>query len=56
MISERPYGLRVTPAQACEELKVNAGSQFDPELVQLFCDEVASRGESFASDGAVDPF
>jgi diguanylate cyclase (GGDEF)-like protein len=53
MISERPYGTRMTPDQACEELKLNAGSQFDPELVGLFCAEVAQRAGTFSSTGAV---
>jgi HD-GYP domain-containing protein (c-di-GMP phosphodiesterase class II) len=54
MISERPYGTRMTPEEACEELKLNAGTQFDPELVELFCEEVARRGEQLLEPGAFD--
>jgi diguanylate cyclase (GGDEF)-like protein len=54
MISERPYGTRMTHEQACEELKLNAGSQFDPELVELFCDEVSRRSEALLEPSAFD--
>jgi diguanylate cyclase (GGDEF)-like protein len=54
MISERPYGTRMTPEQACEELKINAGTQFDPDLVELFCEEVAKRGGDLRPDGVLD--
>jgi diguanylate cyclase (GGDEF)-like protein len=54
MISERPYGVRMSPSDACKELKANAGSQFDPELVELFCAEVDAREAILAVDGPVD--
>lgn len=52
MISDRPYGRRFTPEEACEELKAHAGTQFDPRLVAIFCEHVAKR--SFDSDSAFD--
>lgn len=36
MISERPYRHKLSLKQAIKELKVNAGSQFDPEVVKIF--------------------
>jgi len=35
--SLRPYRQRLSPEQAIEELKRCAGTQFDPELVDVFC-------------------
>jgi HD-GYP domain-containing protein (c-di-GMP phosphodiesterase class II) len=36
MTSDRPYRKALSNEQAVEELKKNAGSQFDPTLVDLF--------------------
>ena len=33
MISNRPYRAPLTPQQACEEIEKNAGTQFDPRVV-----------------------
>jgi response regulator RpfG family c-di-GMP phosphodiesterase len=38
MTSERPYRGAMTSAQAIAELKLQAGSQFDPEVVATFAD------------------
>jgi len=40
MIEERPYGERMTPDEACVELERHAGTQFDPEVVRVFVEEV----------------
>lgn len=45
MTSERPYGERLSAEDACAELKRCAGTQFDPELVRLFCEEVEHRSD-----------
>ena len=37
MTSGRNYQKRRTAQQACEELYEHAGTQFDAELVELFC-------------------
>jgi two-component system, cell cycle response regulator len=36
MTSERPYAPRRTAEEALAELRANAGSQFDPEIVDVF--------------------
>lgn len=36
MTSDRPYRLKMTKEKAFDELKSNAGSQFDPEVVDVF--------------------
>jgi diguanylate cyclase (GGDEF)-like protein len=40
MISDRPYRARMPIEQACELLQRFAGTQFDPEIVRIFVDEV----------------
>ncbi len=40
MIAERPYRERISIADACAELERCAGTQFDPEVVYLFVEEV----------------
>ncbi len=38
MTHDRPYKRSMTHEQAIQELRRHAGTQFDPELVTLFCD------------------
>ena len=43
MVSKRPYQDPMTPEEACQELERCAGTQFDPEIVQVFVEEVRRR-------------
>ncbi|WP_234122954.1 HD domain-containing phosphohydrolase [Clostridium hydrogenum] len=43
MISERSYRLPMSQEAAIQELKANAGKQFDPELVKVFVEQVLEK-------------
>jgi HD-GYP domain-containing protein (c-di-GMP phosphodiesterase class II) len=43
MIADRPYSPGRTTEDACAELERCAGTQFDPEVVRLFVDEVRKQ-------------
>jgi diguanylate cyclase (GGDEF)-like protein len=44
MVSDRPYREPVPPAAALDELRRCAGTQFDPEVVDVFCTEMVVPG------------
>jgi diguanylate cyclase (GGDEF)-like protein len=43
MTHDRPYKRAISHEEAVRELRRHAGTQFDPELVTLFCDLYAAR-------------
>lgn len=55
MTHDRPYRRALTTEQALEELRAQAGRQFDPDLARLFVDEIA-RLDGLLADAPGDPF
>jgi two-component system cell cycle response regulator len=51
MTSERAYRERVSVDAAIAQLREGAGSQFDPALVELFCEKVAATGAARVGGG-----
>ncbi len=42
MTSNRPYGRAIDTDEALAELRANAGSQFDPAVIEAFCAELSA--------------
>ena len=57
MIAERCYRPARTPEEALGELRRHAGTQFDPDIVEVFCAlrESPRRGSGVAAGSAADP-
>ena len=43
MVHDRPYSSALDHEGALEELRANAGTQFDPKVVEVFCDVYAAE-------------
>src|SRR5208282_4721701 len=63
MTSNRPYHRGISSGAALSELRREAGRQFDPRVVEIFCFEVATRrigtakpatGRAFEPSGATE--
>ena len=48
MTGDRPYRGARSSEDACAELRASAGTQFDPEVVDVFVLEVSGRGTADA--------
>jgi diguanylate cyclase (GGDEF)-like protein len=51
MTADRPYRDRMALEDACAELERNAGTQFDPEIVRIFLEEVRKTPPSEPHEG-----
>jgi response regulator RpfG family c-di-GMP phosphodiesterase len=54
MLEERSYSPARTQAGALTELRRCAGTQFDPQLVELFCAQIEERDEPGPDGGSPD--
>lgn len=54
MTSTRSYRVALSQSYAFEELLRNAGSQFDPEVVDVLISVLTARGESYGSPEMTD--
>ena len=54
MVSDRPYAAGITEQQAREELLRNAGTQFDPRVIEALLTELAEPGEVDSSVSSED--
>ena len=43
MISDRPYRKALSPKDALEEIRINAGAQFDPDIAKIFIEKVLGK-------------
>lgn len=48
MVTDKPYRHGASPAEAISELRRCAGTQFDPEIVEQFIEQVLTRGREMA--------
>ncbi|AHY46009.1 GGDEF: diguanylate cyclase (GGDEF) domain [Rubrobacter radiotolerans] len=53
MISDRPYRRRMSVEEACAELERCAGTQFDPEVVRVFLEQVRRNPPTPSEDPVV---
>src|SRR5436190_18109649 len=51
MTADRPYRRALSTEAACAELLATAGTQFDPEVVAVFVEEIERRATSRADAG-----
>ena len=54
MVTNRTYRAALNPAEAVEELRRCAGTQFDPAVVEAFADELGMVGVGVTSDSGAD--
>ena len=51
MTTDRPYRRALSRERAIQEITKNAGSQFDPEVVEVFLSAMEGRAFKYLSKG-----
>ena len=49
MTTDRPYRKRLSEAEACRRLRAAAGTQFDPNVVEVYLDVMTKESRDDAA-------
>ncbi|MEW5980342.1 MAG: HD domain-containing phosphohydrolase, partial [Acidobacteriota bacterium] len=55
IVSERPYKKAMPVSYALDQLRLQAGTNFDPDLIEIFCSIIDGDGNILPSAGESEP-